>query len=511
MVRNTAKADTKAIRVFIKNQLESKHPDFSSLKRKQKQKVVEQVSLSVMASQKTGELVMPMLSAEERVGLGQLPEGIMSLEAMARFIDDQHRMIFPLPNPSRDKYIRLPLLQAMDAFLDDSVIDSLLAPPGMTPGKRKWMPSRLLRIELLRTALFPELSVRKFCSVMQSLERKQERAFCHLSLVRLEMCSHTVLSAFRLGLTFEQRVNLMVYMAHHFFASGRLGESVMHMIDSTDLATPISPRPLHKIELPDGDSIRFYTDLGCDCGSRRNKRDKSKMLVGYRVHTLCVTDMETRIAFPLFSVAAAANHHDSQLLEPLLAIARAAGIEMKLLSADEAYADATKQSTLLEEHDLRVVTPPKAKAAVPKDVDAETSAVYGNGACEIPMKWSGYDPDDAAHVFACNDDAKACLFKAGCLQERLIPIDTGLFGPLPSCIEETQQAIDARKVTERPFNLLKHMDGLEPCRMKNLATVSAQVVFSQMVGILKVMAGLRSVPKIDDRPRQEVMPLAVNG
>ena len=325
MVKNNAKVDAKAIRVFIKNQIESEYPRFGSLKRKQKQEVVEQVSQSVAAAQKAGKLELPILSAEERVGLGQLPKGIMNLEEMAQFIEDQHRTIFPLPNPSRNKYIKLPLLQAMDAFLDDSVVDSLLATPGMTPSKRSWMPSRLLRIELLRTALFPELSVRKFCSVMQSLERKQERAFCHLSLIRREMCSHSVLSAFRLGLTFEQRVNLMVYMAQHFFASGRLGQSVMHMVDSTDLATPISPRPLHKMNLPEGKSIRFYTDLGCDCGSRRNKRDKSKMLVGYRVHTLCVTDMETRIAFPLFSVAVAANHHDSQLLEPLLAIARAAG------------------------------------------------------------------------------------------------------------------------------------------------------------------------------------------
>lgn len=511
MVKDTSAIDQKATRVLIKNQLEAEYSSFSKMPRKQKQRVLEKTSLSVLASQEAGEQRIPMLTDEERIGLGKMPAGIMSLDTMVRFIENQQRTIFPLPTPSRAKYIKMPLLQVMDEFLDDGVLNSLLAPPGMTPSKRVWMPSRLLRIELLRTALFPELSVRKFCSMMQSLERKQERAFCRLSLVRLEMCSHTRLSAFRLGLTYEQRVNLMVYMSHHFFASGRLGESVMHMIDSTDVATPISPRPLHKIKLSTGDSIRFYSDLGCDCGSRRNKRDKSKMFVGYRVHTLCVTDMATRIAFPLFSVAVAANHHDSQLLEPLLAIARAAGIEIKLLSADEAYANAEKQSTMLKKHDLRVVTPSKAKVAAPQNVDAETKAVYCNGACEIPMKWNGYDADDAAHVFTCNDDDKACLFKSGCLQERLIPIDTGLFGPLPSCIAETQQAIDARKVTERPFNLLKHMDGLEPCRMKTQATVSAQVVFSQMVGILKVMAGLRSVPKVDNRARQEVLPLVVNG
>jgi len=511
VVKNTAKPDKKAIRNHIKNRLDAEHPNFSKFKRQQKQALVENACLSVMESLKTENLQIPTLTNEERVGLGPMPKGIMSLDAMAQFIEDQQRTIFPLPIPSRGKYIKLPLLQVMDKFLDDSVIDCLLAPPGMTPSKRTWMPSRLLRIELLRTTLFPKMSVRAFCSMMESLERKQERAFCRLPLVRLEMCSHTVLSAFRLGLTFEQRVNLMVYMAHHFLASGRLGENVMHMIDSTDVATPISPRPLYKIELPEGDAIQFYSDLGCDCGSRRNKRDKSKMFVGYRVHTLCVTDMATRIAFPLFSLAVAANHHDSQMLEPLLAIARAAGIDVKLLSADGAYASAEKQSALIKKHDLRVVTPANAKVAVPQNVDAKTKAVYCNDVCEIPMRWNGFDADDGVHVFTCNDDDNACLFRSRCLQERLVPMDTGFFGPFPSCIAETQQAIDARKVTERPFNLLKHMDGLEPCLMKTQATVSAQVVFSQMVGIFKVMAGLRSVAKVDDKPKQEVLPLVVNG
>lgn len=90
-------------------------------------------------------------------------------------------------------------------------------------------------------------------------------------------------------------------------------------------------------------------------------------------------------------------------------------------------------------------------------------------------------------------------------------MDTGLFGPIPRCIPEAQKAVDIRKIAERPFNLLKHMDGLEPCRMKTPATVSAQVVFSQMIGIFKVMAGLRSAPKSEDKKRQEVLPFAANG
>ena len=69
MVKNAAKVDAKAIRVFIKNQIESEHPRFGSLKRKQKQEVVEQVSQSVAASQKAEKLELPILSTEERVCL----------------------------------------------------------------------------------------------------------------------------------------------------------------------------------------------------------------------------------------------------------------------------------------------------------------------------------------------------------------------------------------------------------------------------------------------------------
>ena len=42
--------------------------------------------------------------------------------------------------------------------------------------------------------------------------------------------------------------------------------------------------------------------------------------------------------------------------------------------------------------------------------------------------------------------------------------------------------------------------------MKTHATVSAQTVFSQMIGLFQVMAGLRSVPKSHKENRHEVLP-----
>jgi len=509
MNKATARLDKKAIRILVTRRLRAEHSHFNRLKRKEKRSIVAEACKAAERAIKTEEVGVPALTAEELLGLEKRPEGIMTLEEMARFIENHNQTMLRFTSKARKKLVKKPLLQIMDGLLDDSLLDRLLAPPGMTPSMREWMPSRLLRIELLRTPLFPEWSVRKFCGELSELSRKEERAFCNLPLHRKEMCNHSTLSTFRASLTFEMRVNLMVYMAHHFLTSGHLGERVLHTIDSTDVAEPINTRPLDKIEMRDGSFIRFYADLCADCGERRNKRDKSKMFVGYRVHTLCVADVESGIAFPLLSLTVAANHHDSQVLEPLLALARAVGIELKMLTADEAYADAEKQTSLREEQGLLVVTPSKSKATVPGNVDTESGRVFIDGACETPMRWDGYDKEDGGHVFICQDDA--CPRAVMCAKERIIQMDTGLFGPIPRCVPEACDAVGIRKIAERPFNLLKHMDGLEPCRMKTHATVSAQVVFSQMTGLFKVMAGLRAVPKSADRQRQEVLPFAANG
>jgi len=507
----TSKTNKKELRIYLTQQLETHCPYFNSLKRKEKRAVVGDVSKAAKKALEAGELSIPTLSPSERIGLGRLPEDVMSLEEMKQFIEEHERNYFSFCRASAKVHLTDPLLQCMDGVLTDSLLDRILAPPGMTPSKREWMPSQLLRIELLRTAKFPEWSVRKYCEYMSDLSRKQERCFCKLPLHRYEMCDHSTLSTFRSSLSFEMRVNLMVYLMHYFFESGHLSKQLVHMVDSTDVAIKVNNRPLEKIKMPDGTFIRFYSDLHCDCGSRRNKRDKSKMFVGYRVHTLCVADANSGIAFPLLSLAVAANHHDSQVFEPLLAVARAIGLELKVLAADEAYADARKQRELVEEYGTIVVTPPKSKSETPAHVDSKNGNVFCQGACETPMRWDGYDKEDEGHVFLCNAEQNTCPMAHTCPKERIVPMDTGMFGPIPICIPEAGEVIDLRKVTERPFNLIKHMDGLEPCRMKTQATVSAQVVFSQMIGIFKVMAGLRSMPQQEVGNRQEVLPFAANG
>ncbi len=57
------------------------------------------------------------------------------------------------------------------------------------------------------------------------------------------------------------------------------------------------------------------------------------------MHTLTAIDVMTGHSFPIASVFAAGNHHDSLLLKPLIAFAQAMGTEMKLITADGAYHD----------------------------------------------------------------------------------------------------------------------------------------------------------------------------
>jgi hypothetical protein len=85
--------------------------------------------------------------------------------------------------------------------------------------------------------------------------------------------------------------------------------------------------PLATLDIK-GKKIRIYNDIDCDCGIRRNKRDKSIYVIGYRLHTLTAIDAKTGHSFPLVSLLAPANHHDSHFLPFLVKLAQAMGIDL---------------------------------------------------------------------------------------------------------------------------------------------------------------------------------------
>ena len=93
------------------------------------------------------------------------------------------------------------------------------------------------------------------------------------------MINHTNLCHFRKSLSFTQQVNVLIYILHYFHRSGLLQDSVIHGVDSTEIACD-SKMPLYVVEVGDK-KVRIYNDIDCDCGVRRHKRDKSKFVIGY--------------------------------------------------------------------------------------------------------------------------------------------------------------------------------------------------------------------------------------
>ena len=486
----------KDIKLIIRKQLKKRFPNWSRLNRKRKKELAKAICKAVVNGYDFDrELHVPI---EELIGIEeQIPtDDIMNLEQMAHFIDEFYhdRLINFRSYKGSSSNIVEQELKFIDGLLDNRIINSLLSYDGYSPCMRDLYPCNFLRAELLKAIKYPEISYRKFCTEEYlGLARKQNRAFIGLPLCKKLMIDHTQLCQFRASITFSQMVNVLVYILHHFYKSGTLDNCVLHGVDSTELANDHKV-PLCCIEV-NGQKIRIYNDIDCDCGKRRNKRDKSPYVIGYRMHTLTAINAETGHSFPLVSLLAPANHHDSNFLKPLIKLAQAIGIDVKLITADEAYHDS--DGSLYEETGVHLITPPSSKARIPENVDPETKAVTFDEICEIPMVYMGRE--DHGHEFKCGAASGTCFRSPTCPQFRIVPFDSGYFQPVPHDIEQADQAIDIRKNAERPFNLLKNQTGLEPVRVRSQHALLARSTFSTIATLLLEMAGTRKKRKPDNR------------
>lgn len=478
----------KNIKVIVRTQLKTQFPHWKRLGRKTKREIANKVLGEVVAEYDfNGTITTPkeeLLGIEQQVSL----KGIITLEKMARFIEMfNSSSIVRISGYQRSPlYIKDAELQYVDKLLDDRIINRLLAYQGYSPAMREFLPSMLLRTELLKAIRYPEISYRKFCSEEYlGLDRKQNRVFCGLPLNRNVRIDHTRLCQFRRSLSFVQQVNLLVYMLYHFNQSGLLGEAIVHGVDSTELATDCR-LPLATLKINDK-KIRIYRDLDCDCGKRRNKRDKSPYVIGYRLHTLTAIDAKTGHSFPLVSLLAPANHHDSHYLPFLVKLAQTMGIELRLVTADEAYHD--KDDTLFQATGVRVTTPPSARVQVPEDTDGHSGTVFCHGGCTIAMRHLGVE--DGCHEFKCDATAGECNYAGTCPKYRLIPLDSGQFQRLRSCSDQVQAAQALRKNCERSFNLLKHQAGMETVRVRSQQATLTRCTISSMAVLLIKMAGVR--------------------
>jgi len=481
-------------------------PGFKRLPRKQKKKVSQDILDNILRDYNFNEPVTTKLNELTATPDIEAMRGLMTLSDMERLIEDTQRKIIRMPSTARSLHLKDPELLVIDELLDNSILTRLLAWEGYTPQQHVLFPCQLLRAELLKSLKFPELSYRKFCvTQVQPLAQKANRTFIGLPLNRNQKITHGQLSTFRSHLEFRQLCNLMVYIICLLFQSKAFDHSYrIAGIDSTDLAALCNPRPLATIILPNGKKVRIYNELDADCGKRRKKRDKSEFVVGYRLHTLTAINPKTGQSCPLLTLAAPANHHDSQFSAQLVTWAQAIGLDLTLVVGDDAYGDPPTTEAIHQDHGIRVVTPPRPKVEVPEHVAAEGRHVFAHEFCELPMTYLGHDGD--GHEFKCAAEPGECPHAPRCSQARHIPVDSGLFGQIPELVSQVEELRDLRKHLERGNNLLKHREGLEPLRVHSLHGVSTVATFATMATLLIEIAGYRKTLS-KERPQLE-LPLA---
>jgi len=479
----------KYIKATITKQIKTEYPNFSTMKNKDKKLIIE--NFWECFRKPNIETDSIQLTEEEILGTQKVPHNIININKMRCLISEYKAKIHYL-NPKMND-IKDPELHFLEELIDWNLINQLLADEKYTPGKRKIFPFQFFKAELLKQLKYAELAYRKYTPrEINNPERKENRAF--LGLKAGQSLTHDQLSKFRGTLDYNRLINVLVYFIALFLADKDLGEAFFHAVDSSELAVKVKPYPLFKTTV-NGEKVRFYSDIDADLGTRRNKRDKSKFVLGYRMHTLTIINPKTQEAYPLISVLASANHHDSNFLKVLLKLSKAIGLDVKLIVADQAYGSEQEYKEFYDEYGVTLLSAPKETVSIPKCVDKNTGEVHKNSMCAFAMEYIGKD-EQQGHEFHCNAPFDGCPVEGACSKIRFIPLDSGQFGLLPvHHLAQAQKALDMRKVAERPFNLIKHRDGLEPLRTRGMVNSTFVALSSNMTTLLIEMAGYRKKAK----------------
>jgi hypothetical protein len=491
----------KDIKQIVKKQIKKQFPQWKRLTRKQKKMFAAKALEEVLADYDFSK--QPSAPLHELTGSAPVPQGIIPLDKMGDYISETGNRSLNFTKAWSQKNIKDSELKAIDALLDDAVLERILWYEGYTPSKRGLASCQFVRAEFLKALKYPEFSYRKFDKeILNKLENKTERAFVHLPLNKKLQITHSQMSQFRSSLTLTQQINLTVYMLHLLVESGLVSHPFQVCgVDSTEVAALINSYPLATVEV-NGRNVNIYSDLDAECGKRRKKRDKNEFFVGYRVHTLVTINPENGHSYPLFSLVAPGNHHDSLFLEQILGFASAMGLEMEILTGDEAYGDASMNDDVFKNYRVTVVTPPDKRVKAPEDFDSEGLAVYQDDFCEQPMSYLGRT--ETGHEFCCGSDF--CDRSVICEQHREISFDSGFFGQIPDVVAGIDNAREIRKNMERFYNLMKHRDGFEPLRVRSQPGVSCVATFSTMATLLREIVRKCGLGK--ELPYQEVFDFA---
>ena len=480
------KLQIKDIKRLVRIALKRDYPGFRRLKKKEKKQVLSDVLEHVVNNY---DETSPVEATNyELCGIDEIPSNIYTLDQMEELIDSHHTGMLSLKLRNRTSAVKDPELQFINELCDWSFVNSLIAPESYSPAHREKHPIHFFKAELLKALQYPEIAYRKFCDKkINKKHQRENRAF--IGLKAGQTIDHSELSRFRAGLSYDRLINVMVYFIHLFLKEKGLPKNVLYAVDSTELAEKISNYPLAKLKVGK-DEIRLYRDIDADCGSRRKKRDKSNFVVGYRLHTLTVIDPERQIAYPLLSLLASANHHDNNFLVMLVELGKAIGLDLNVVIGDQAYGDEEENDDIQKKHNVTILTQPKTIKKLPEFVDAETFHVFHNDMCDIPMTWRGIT-DDREHEYGCEASVDVCPLAGNCDKTRHIPVDSGAFGQIPYHLKQVQEICNMRKVAERPFNLLKHREGLEPLRTVSRETTRTATIMANIATLLIEIAGFR--------------------
>lgn len=496
------KKQIKDVKRILRAELKRKHPGFKRLIKKEKKRILSELLRNIVDNYEHSKA--PEASNYELCGVDQIPDSIYTLEQMQELVDAHQSGVLPFKIRQKTTAIKDPELLFINRFCDWSFVNHLIAPENYSHNHRDKYPVHLFKTELLHSLKYPELPYRKFCKrEINNKERKENRAF--IGLRGDKKIHHSQLSTFRSELSYDRLINIMVYFIYLFLKEKNLSTTVAYAVDSTELAEKINSYPL--VELKVGkEKIRLYQDIDADCGPRRKKRDKSAFVVGYRLHTLTVIDVEKQTAYPLLSILASANHHDSNFLCMLVELGKAIGLELNLVIGDQAYGDEKENESIQNKNNVTIITQPKTTKTLPDFVDEKSFQVYMNDMCEIPMTWFG-KTDTSHHEFYCGAEPGACPLEGNCIKTRNIAVDSGAFGQIPYHIEQTQKLCNMRKVAERPFNLLKHREGLEPLRTLSRDTTRTVTSIANIATLLIEMAGFRRTQKVSKNKQLQQLQL----
>ena len=485
-----SKSTVKALKKLIVKQIKKKFPNFKGLKKHKKKEIIKNIWDEIYENYDFS--TEPVLSKQELLNIEPVPEDIITIEQMKKLMTQKQCKIIPLLADSGINDINDPELIDIYEVVDWDLINRLLANPNFTPGKRDIFPVHFFKAELLKHLKYPELSYRKYDErEINNPERKENRAF--IGLKRDQSISHSQLSQFRSSVTFKKLVNVMVYFICLFLEKKPLSSATFYAMDSTEIAAKTSPYPLFKMKIGDK-QVRVYQDIDADVGTRRQKRDKSNYVVGYRLHTLTVIDANTQIAFPLLSLFAPANHHDTNFLELMVDFGKKIGLDLNVVTTDQAYGDDDELIDIQNKHNVTIINAPKELTELPEYVDDKTFTVRLNSTCELDMIYVGRD-EEHGHEFHCDAQPGECPFAGACTKLRYIPVDTGVFGIIPYFFKDAQKIVGMRKVAERPFNLIKHRDGLEPLRTKGIHNSTVTATIANITTLLIEIAGYRKKKK----------------